>query len=136
MGFTMAEMHPSKYLKAADIGDHSIAVVIENMSKEKMPDGGFKYVLHFTGQEKGVVLNVGNTFVIGDAYGEPGTENGANWQGKPVELYTVMTQNKEGKPCKGIRIRAKSSAPPSNVIQQLAENTVLPEEEEEAPFSF
>jgi len=93
-------MFPSKYLKAADLQDQTVACIIGEMRQEEVgEEQKQKWVLYFKGKEKGLVLNQTNTFAIADTYGEPD-----NWEGKPVELYTVMT-TLNGKPCKGLRVR-------------------------------
>ena len=48
---------PSKYLKAADLQDRNVSVVIERVEFEEVGDTERKPVLHFQARTKGLVLN-------------------------------------------------------------------------------
>ncbi len=81
---------PSKYIKAADLADGAIDVVIESVELETMVQGDDddKPVVRFRGHKQGLVLNVTNSGTIAEAYG-PETDD---WGGKAITLYATKTQ--------------------------------------------
>lgn len=102
------DMFPSKFLKAEDLRGKDgkgwrefkltiFAIGLEGMGGE---DDEQKWVLHFTGAQKGLVLNRTNAQTIADSFGTDSDE----WIGKEVVLFvtTVNTPNGQ-KP--GIRVR-------------------------------
>lgn len=117
--------YPSKYLKAADLGDRSLTVTIDKVAMENVgQEGGaeeFKPVLYFQGKQKGLVLNKTNAEAIAYVYGDETDV----WSGKAVEIFTMMVSY-QGRMTPGIRIRAQQGqwipdaehqAPPNQPIQ-------------------
>src|ERR1035437_5821503 len=89
MGYTAAEMFPSKYLKAEDFGEGEDRVVtIKDVRQEdfKSRDGKneMKFVLDFT-REKGIVLNKTNAAILFKMLGDDTDD----WFGKSITLYTM-----------------------------------------------
>jgi hypothetical protein len=105
---------PSKYLKAADLNQQDVNVVI---SKVEIADVGSaeepesKPVLYFRGMEKGLVLNKTNAGVIAGLYGD----DTDMWTDKPITLYEAQVDF-QGKATLAIRVRlrAPSGAPVGN----------------------
>lgn len=108
------EMFPpkaSKYLKASDLNGKAVNVVIDRVAIETMGQGKDqeqKPVLYFQGKEKGLVLNRTNNRSIMNLYGWE-TDS---WKGKPITLYTIMTEM-GGQPTLGIRILAPGQIAPA-----------------------
>ena len=106
----ISQAFPSKYLRAADLGDRAHLLTI---TKVEMADVGqegasdHKPVVHFQGADKGLVLNRTNADTIAIIHGD---ETDA-WIGKQVEVYpdTVMF-NGRVTPC----IRVRKPMPPAN----------------------
>ncbi len=98
---------PSKYLKAADLGNRSVTVTIEKVVMENVGQEGqgeeYKPVLYFQGKSKGMVLNKTNAEAIAYVHGD---ETDA-WLGKPVELLTMMVPF-QGRMVPGLRIKAQT----------------------------
>ena len=109
----LAEMFPSKTLKADDLkspsgkGYRDFSLTVENIEPVEFKDENGvpepKWVLHFKGAQKGLVLNRTNAQTIADAYGED-TES---WIGKKVILYVTTVGTPTG-PKPGIRARIAS----------------------------
>ena len=76
---------PSKYLRAADIGEgQSVSVVMSDVKIESITESGNpeddKPVLYFEGKQKGLVLNKTNAATIAVAFGNE--TNG--WTGRSI----------------------------------------------------
>ena len=109
----LGEMFPSKTLKADDLkspsgkGYRDFALTIEDIEQVEFKDEAgapeIKWVLHFKGAQKGLVLNRTNAQTIADAYGED-TES---WVGEKVILYVTTVGTPTG-PKPGIRVRGPS----------------------------
>jgi len=95
---------PSEFLKAGDIGNKQVRVVIDRVEMRDVGDD-HKPVVFFQGKEKGVVLNVTNARAIAQYYGEEMEE----WGGQEIILFTMMV-NFQGRMQPGIRIRVASSS--------------------------
>jgi len=99
---------PSKYLKAADLGDRHIKLIMNRVELEDIGDDQKKPVLYFTKAKKGLVLNKTNAKTIATAYGDDMDE----WDGKEVILYPAMVDFR-GDQVEAIRVRiAKAVAAP------------------------
>jgi hypothetical protein len=85
MGINMNDAFPSKWLKAADIGDHDMIVTMQNVTMEEVADGERKPVLWLEGFDKGVVLNKTNGTNISQLYG-PDSDG---WIGRQMTLSTA-----------------------------------------------
>lgn len=102
------KMSKSNFLKGTDIGSNRevpVTVSKVELSENKGRDGSAtpQFVLHFEGKEKKLGLNVGNTDTMIMTFG-PETDE---WVGKEITLFTVQTQNAQGQPTLGIRIKGK-----------------------------
>lgn len=89
-------LFPSKYIRAADLGDKEAVVTIERLEKgaELMRQGGVterKPVLHFKETEKMLVLNKTNKNRIADKHGKKVAE----WKGKKIVLRAEPWRGKE-----------------------------------------
>ena len=109
------DLFPSKYLKAADIGDQEFHVTIDRLALEQVRNqkGQFeeKPVLYFQGAHKGLILSGPNAHTIGALYGP---ETG-QWPGKRITLYVAFGERHFGKTFNVVRVRPTpppdSSAP-------------------------
>jgi len=85
---TKADVFPSKYLSAADLGGKELTVKIAEAELEtlKTLDGkeNRKVVLYFHKQKKALPLNVTNFNSVQDITNEIDTEN---WPGTEITLY-------------------------------------------------
>jgi hypothetical protein len=99
---------PSKYLKAADLGDAQPIVTISHIELEKMPGdkNETRPVVYFEGKSKGVVLNLTNSKAIASIAGTPETDD---WAGIQVQLYVAEVSFKS-EMVEAIRIRAPKRA--------------------------
>jgi hypothetical protein len=98
----ISELSESKYLKKEDM---PLEVQITGLSKENLAKEGepaeHKYILHFNGNVKPLVLNVTNAQLIGHQYGEE-TDN---WIGHTISLYNDPSVSFAGKLTGGIRVK-------------------------------
>jgi hypothetical protein len=96
----ITQAFPSKYLKAADLQDRNITVIMDRVEMEDIGDDGDKPVLYFQGKEKGLVLNKTNSNTIAVVYGEETDD----WAGKELILYPTMVDF-QGRSVPAIRVR-------------------------------
>ncbi len=87
----VSEMFPSKYLTGDDLQGRAVKVTIDTITREKMrPCPGApeeeKYVLHFDGKTKGLILGKALAESIAMATGSDDTNL---WQGKTIVLFPV-----------------------------------------------
>jgi hypothetical protein len=99
---------PSKYLKAADLGDARPVVTISHVDMEQMPGDAkeMRPVVFFEGKQKGVVLNRTNSKAIEAIAGSAETDD---WAGVQVQLYVAIVSFK-GEEVEAIRIKAPQAA--------------------------
>jgi hypothetical protein len=76
---------PSKYLKAADLQNGRVTVVIDKVVMETIANDK-RAVIYFKGTLKGLVLNKTNASMIVEIAGSDDT---ADWAGIEVVLYTT-----------------------------------------------
>jgi hypothetical protein len=98
-----AEAFPGKYLKSSDVKERPIVAVISHVEKEKVgqgADAADKFVLHFEGDIKPMVLNRTNWETLEDAFGDSD-----DWPGHKVKIKCARTQF-QGKSVDGIRLDA------------------------------
>jgi len=96
----VSEAFPSEYLKAADLRDRNVLVVIDHVEMKDIGDD-HKPVLFFQGKDKGMVLNKTNANNIAAAHGDDTDD----WTGKEIVLFPAMVDF-QGKTVQAIRVRA------------------------------
>lgn len=125
------DMFPSKYLKAEDLrgkdgrGWREFTLKINSVDLEDMggENGDQKWVLHFEGAQKGLVLNRTNAQTLSDAYG-PDSDY---WIGEKVVLFVMTVGTPQG-PKPGIRTRVPAAdATTSEPMVAAAEATFDPD---------
>lgn len=103
-----SEIFPSNYVKADDLPETGVRVVMANVEMEKIGDDE-KPVLYFHGKEKGLVLNKTNWNNIAFIHGDESDE----WEGKPIIIFPTTTDF-QGRTVACIRVRedkSKKAAP-------------------------
>ena len=128
----VSDAFPSEFLKAADIGQSQVKVLISHVELREMTDGENKPVVFFQNKKKGVVLNVTNANAIAQYYGD----DMDMWAGKTIVLFTMMVSF-QGRMQPGIRVRipgpgegGTAQAPKPAPVQQ-SENPAM---DDEVPF--
>ena len=105
MTMKVSQEYPSRYLKAADLKNRNVTVVISKVEKEDIlgqgNDKDRKVVLSFEGRDKVFVQNKTNASILAKSYGD----DMGNWIGKKVELMCTQTQF-NGQLVACIRVRA------------------------------
>jgi len=102
----ISDAFPSKYLKASDLQDRNINVVIDRAEPEEVGEGERKPVLYFQGKTKGLVLNKTNSRAIAAAYGDDTDD----WEGRPLVLFPAMVDFR-GDTVEAIRVRLPKPKP-------------------------
>lgn len=95
----VSQAFPSNYLKAADLQDRNVRVMISGYKMETIGEDQ-KPVLYFKGKEKGLVLNKTNANNIAAEYGDDMDD----WQGKEIILFSAWVDF-QGKSVEAIRVR-------------------------------
>jgi hypothetical protein len=95
------EAFPSKYLKASDLQDREVAVVIGRIEMETIGTDR-RMLLYFNGKDKALVCNKTNATSIAKGYGQ----DTDNWIGKPIVLFTAHVDFK-GESVEAIRVKLK-----------------------------
>lgn len=95
----LAEIFPSKYVKAADLQGREPTVVIAGAEVEKIGDD-HKLVIYFRGKEKGLVCNRTNADSIALLYGDDTDA----WIGKEITLTTAIVTF-QGKSTEAVRVK-------------------------------
>jgi hypothetical protein len=96
---------PSKYLKAADIGETDLALTIKEVVMETVGQGEEaegKPIIYFNETEKGLVLNKTNTNTIKGLY----SAETDNWVGKTIALFATEVDF-AGKQTLALRVRMR-----------------------------
>lgn len=96
----VSDAYPSNYLKASDLQDRNVMVVIDRVEIEKIGEDR-KPVIYFRGKQKGLVANKTNCNAIAAVYGDEMDE----WAGCDLVLFPVMTDY-QGKQVEAIRVRS------------------------------
>ena len=120
---------PSFYVKAADLNDRNVKVVMDRVEMEDI-GGDHKPILYFQGKDKGLVLNKTNSNNIAAAYGDDTDD----WAGRELVIYPAMTDF-QGKTVPCIRVRsptAKDRAPAATV--RPAPRSENPADDSDIPF--
>lgn len=100
---SVAEMWPSKYLKADDMQGKTFELVIERVGFETMRSSftnqdELKCVVYFQGAHKGLVLNKTQALAITDL---AGTDVFAEWVGLRIRLWPGKAKNNRATVCVG-----------------------------------
>jgi hypothetical protein len=94
----------SRYLRAADVGDESLAYTVRNVVEETMQNSGeTKLVIYFREIGEGLVLNKTNERRLADYLGDETTA----WAGRRIALDTVEVDS-HGDLVRSIRARRRS----------------------------
>lgn len=140
----VSDAFPSNYVKASDLQDKNVLVVISHVAMEDIGDDN-KPVLYFQGKDKGMVMNKTNANNIATVYGDD-TED---WTGKEIVLFPAMVDF-QGRTVPAIRVRApqakdrrngngapRQAAPPARPaakpVQQLRPQQQAQPQDEENP---
>jgi hypothetical protein len=99
-----SELKQSKYMKKEDCGDDGILVTIaalkqENVAPDNKPEE-LKWILHFNGDHKPLVLNGTNTKLIEKALGSDETDD---WIGQKIVLFNDENVEYMGEVVGGVR---------------------------------
>lgn len=103
----ISQAFPSEFLKAGDLQERTITVVMDRVELKEVGDGS-KPVLYFQGKEKGLVLNKTNSNNIGMIYGDDTDD----WTGKELILYPTMVDF-QGRTVPTIRVRVPPPPKPA-----------------------
>lgn len=95
----VSQAYPSNYLKASDLQDRNVRVIISGYKMEKIGEDQ-KPVLYFKGKEKGLVMNKTNANNIAAEYGDDMDD----WQGHEIILFSAWVDF-QGKSVEAIRVR-------------------------------
>lgn len=96
---------PSKYLKAADLGDRRITAIMDYVVLEDIGEPDPKPILYFKNCPKGMVLNKTNAKTIMAAYGDE-TDH---WRGKTIVMFAAMVDFK-GDTVEALRVKIPAAA--------------------------
>jgi hypothetical protein len=99
------DVFPSKFLKAADIGEGGRILTVSSVAVEEVGDDQ-KPVARFNGEKKGLVLNRTNWDRLAHS---AGSDESSDWTGLKVELYCEIVSF-GGKSAPAIRVRAARAA--------------------------
>lgn len=126
----VSQAFPSEYLRAVDLKDHNVLVVISNVEMRDIGDD-HKPVLFFQGKEKGLVCNKTNANNIANVYGD----DTDGWLGKEIVLYPTMVDY-QGRSVSAIRVRAPQ--PKDRKLNAAPKQTPQPQNDggfdDEIPF--
>jgi hypothetical protein len=100
----ISEAFPSKYLKASDLMDRPVTVVMERMTIEDVGDDT-KPIIYFVGKAKGLALNKTNATKVALVYGDE-TDH---WMGRELILYPTEVDYK-GTQVDAIRVKVPTPA--------------------------
>jgi hypothetical protein len=100
----IAEAFPSKFLKAADLDEQDMSVVIGRVEMETIGTDR-RMLLYFNGKDKALVCNKTNANSIAKAYGT----DTDGWIGKPIVLFPTHVDYK-GESVEAIRIKISKKA--------------------------
>jgi hypothetical protein len=129
----ITQAFPSEFLKAADLQERQVPVVMDRVEIGKVGDD-IKPVLYFQGKEKGLALNKTNANTIAASYGEETDD----WIGRELILYPAMVDY-QGRRVPAIRVKTPPSRQvrrelaPANGAGRHAQPT-RPELNDEIPF--
>lgn len=99
-----SDAFPSKYLSAEDLGDQNHTLKITHVAEDEI-GGKQKFVLFFSGQKKGLVLNKTNWNTIAKLCGEDSDD----WTGQTITLFPTLVDF-QGEQVAAIRVRSSVRA--------------------------
>jgi hypothetical protein len=115
---TLSDAFPSKYLKAADLAEPTVATIkLAELEQIKGFDGKSqsKVVLYFAKKLKPLPLNRTNFESVGDICGDYDSDN---FPGTKIELYaTTTTMNGKVMDCVRIRAPGAVEKPKKKIVQ-------------------
>jgi hypothetical protein len=85
---TMNEMFPSRFANAASLAGKTLTLTVSHVEGEKMGDGSWKNICHFSDSELKVVLNKTRAKVLASAAQSHDTKD---WKGVKVGVRTGTT---------------------------------------------
>lgn len=127
----ISQAFPSEFLKAADLQDRTVTVVMDHVELKDVGDGT-KPVLYFQGKDKGLCLNKTNSNNIALVYGDDTDD----WAGKELMLYPTMVDF-QGRSVPAIRVKVpppKDRAKAPNGHPPRPMQTIQTELNDEIPF--
>lgn len=101
----VSDAYPSTYLKAADLQNRNVNVIVDRVEYEKLGEEN-KPVLYFKNKEKGMILNRTNANTISMVYGDDTDD----WEGGDLTLYSTRVDF-QGKSVDAIRVRVPPRKP-------------------------
>ena len=104
----LSEVYGGNYLKAEDIKDRDVTVLIDRVTIAELDEGKKKAVLHFKGKDKTLALNVTNANMLQEILGSDDTDD---WIGNKITLFTTKVDF-QGKRVLAIRIKEASNGKP------------------------
>lgn len=119
-------LYPSEYVKACDLRDRDVTVIIDHLAWENLVMAGGrkdrKVTVHLRsvgGKPLGKRWVVGKTVLrqIATTLGEVHAEK---WSGQRVTLYPTTCRGKEGKDVECIRVRVRVNPAASEVPEDMA----------------
>ena len=116
-----SEAVPSKYLKATDIGQRQVRLIILRIAMEEVEPGKTKPILYFTKSKRGLVLNKTNGLLLAAAYGDEMDR----WAGKEVVLYSMKVPM-QGKIVDALRVEIPM---PAKVVAPVVAPVVIDDDE-------
>jgi hypothetical protein len=125
-----ADVYPSRFLKADDIGNKEVAVEMESIEMVSLADGEpEKPVLHFKNKDKGMVINPTNWDRIAYTYGDESDD----WMGNTIVIYTELVSFK-GKTGPALRVKAPKANTGKKPVRRETENPAEGFEDDPIPF--
>lgn len=120
---------PSKYLKAADLQDRQVKLVMSRVEMETIADDEKKPVIYFSKTQKGLVLNKTNSKAIAKVYGDDTDD----WGGKEIVLFPALVDFR-GDQVEAIRVKVFKAAPTTTVPAPQDHDELNPPDGEDVPF--
>ena len=125
------DQFPSKFLKAADLGESQPIVTIDKVSFEQVGQGAhqeLKAIIHFVGKSKGMVCNKTNANMIAKIAGSRDTDD---WGGVKIKLVVAEVEF-QGQPVEAIRVRdpkvAKPKPAPAPPVREPGDDDIAPDD--------
>jgi hypothetical protein len=108
-----ADIFPSKWLSASDLGDAEPTVVIDRVVLEDISQTDRKPVIYFRGKTKGMVCNKTNWKRIEYILK---SDDSDNWPGQAIKLYVELV-DMQGQMKPALRVKAPDRREPARPVQ-------------------